>query len=124
MIICVDFDGTCVKHEYPLVGADIGAVPVLKRLVASGNELVLFTMRDGKELVDAVEWFEKNGIPLYGVNVNPTQHEWTSSPKAYGHLYIDDAALGVPTFTVANERPYVNWKAVENMLFGYTKEKG
>jgi hypothetical protein len=30
VIIAVDFDGTCVTHEYPKVGRDIGAVPVLK----------------------------------------------------------------------------------------------
>lgn len=33
MIIAVDFDGTCVTHEFPRVGKDIGAVPVLKELV-------------------------------------------------------------------------------------------
>ena len=33
MEICVDFDGTCVTHEFPKVGKDIGAVPVLKKLV-------------------------------------------------------------------------------------------
>jgi hypothetical protein len=25
-IIAVDFDGTCVTHEYPSIGKDIGAV--------------------------------------------------------------------------------------------------
>jgi hypothetical protein len=33
IVIAVDFDGTCVTHEYPRVGQDIGAVPVLKKLV-------------------------------------------------------------------------------------------
>lgn len=34
MIIAVDFDGTCVKHRYPMVGEDVdGAVSVLKELV-------------------------------------------------------------------------------------------
>jgi hypothetical protein len=33
MIIAVDFDGTCVTHDFPHVGKDIGAVPVLKELV-------------------------------------------------------------------------------------------
>lgn len=33
MVIAVDFDGTCVTHEFPKVGKDIGAVPVLKELV-------------------------------------------------------------------------------------------
>ena len=37
-IIAVDFDGTCVTHEYPKVGRDIGAAAVLKDLVAAGHK--------------------------------------------------------------------------------------
>lgn len=114
--ICIDFDGTCVSHEYPEIGKDIGAIPVLKKLVANGHKLILFTMRSGKELDEAAKWFEKNEITLYGVNENPTQKKWTSSPKAYGQIYIDDAALGCPLIYVKNSRPYVNWGAVENFL--------
>ena len=32
MIIAIDFDGTCVTHDFPRVGSDIGAIPVLKNL--------------------------------------------------------------------------------------------
>lgn len=128
MIIAIDFDGTCVTHEYPKVGRDIGAQPVLKALVDKGHQLILFTMRSGKELEDAVNWFKINDIPLYGINTNPTQKEWTSSPKAYAQLYIDDAALGCPLSysisdanrlgvnVIGNIRPYVDWKKVEKML--------
>jgi predicted mannosyl-3-phosphoglycerate phosphatase (HAD superfamily) len=45
MIIAVDFDGTCVTHEYPRIGRDIGAAPVLKRLTDAGHKLILWTMR-------------------------------------------------------------------------------
>ena len=48
MIIAVDFDGTCVSHEYPKVGKDIGAVPVLKALVEIGHKIILNTMRSGE----------------------------------------------------------------------------
>ena len=58
MIIAVDFDGTCVKHAYPKIGEDIGAVPVLKEMVKNGHQLVLNTMRSGKLLDEAVQWFE------------------------------------------------------------------
>ena len=132
MDICIDFDGTCVTHEFPLIGRDIGAVPVLKRLVSSGHRLILFTMRSdivdvtsddynihkqgGNYLSDAVDWFYRNDIPLYGVNTNPTQHTWTKSPKAYGQLYIDDATLGCPLIDNGKERPYVDWDKVESML--------
>ena len=96
MIIAIDFDGTCTTHDYPKVGKDIGAVPVLKRLVEAGHSLILWTMRSGPTLTDAVIWFEANDIPLMGVNENPGQAVWTTSPKAYANLYLDDAALGCP----------------------------
>lgn len=123
MDIAVDFDGTCVKHEYPNVGAEIGAIPVLKDLVAQGHKLILFTMRDGIELTDAILWFKKNNIPLYGKQFNPTQSSWTSSNKCYAQLYIDDMALGCPlthSKIDRSDRPYVDWVRV-NL---YLKEKG
>lgn len=118
LIICVDFDGTCVTHEYPNIGKEIGATEVLKELIDLGHYIILFTMRSGKELQDAINWFEERNIPLFGVNKNPDQFTWTSSPKPYAHLYIDDAALGCPvTFdeTISN-RPFVDWKVVKNLL--------
>jgi hypothetical protein len=55
---------------------------------------------------------------LYGINTNPTQHEWTDSPKAFGQLMIDDIAIGVP-LKVDKElspRPFVDWFYLELML--------
>lgn len=118
MYIAVDFDGTCVSHEYPSVGKDIGAVPVLKKLTENGHKLILNTMRSGDELSDAVKWFEENEISLYGINNNPSQKFWTDSPKVYAHLYIDDAALGCPLIFdhAISGRPFVNWVMVDEIL--------
>ena len=116
MYIAVDFDGTCVTHEYPNVGRDIGAVPVLKKLVDAGHKLILNTMRSGDELEDAIQWFNDNDIPLFGINENPTQKSWTASPKVYAHIYIDDAALGCPLKTNRNSTSFVDWKEVEKRL--------
>lgn len=114
----MDFDGTCVTHEFPNVGREIGAAAVLKRLVASGAKLVLWTMRSEKPLTDAVRWFEQHEIPLWGIQRNPDQDKWSSSPKAYAHVYIDDAALGCPLKEgLEGERPYVDWEAVEKHFF-------
>jgi hypothetical protein len=44
-IIGIDFDGTVVTHDFPKIGKDIGAVPVLRKLVDNGHKLILFTMR-------------------------------------------------------------------------------
>jgi hypothetical protein len=118
LYICVDFDGTCTTHFYPRIGKDIGAVPVLKKLVEEGHKLILFTMRSGDTLKEAEKWFADNGIPLFGIQTNPTQKRWTSSPKAYGHLYIDDAALGCPLKQdkALSDRVFVNWDKVRLML--------
>lgn len=111
MYIAIDFDGTCVTHEYPRVGKSIGSEYVLRRVTDNGHKLILNTMRSNQELADAVQWFEQHNIPLYGVNKNPTQGRWTDSTKAFAHLYIDDAALGCPLHKGIN-RPYVDWVKV------------
>ena len=134
MIIAVDFDGTCVTHEFPYVGKEIGAAEVLKELTDKGHKIILFTMRshpneinqnrtiDGNiisndALQDAIDWFKKHDIPLFGVNENPTQKDWSSSPKPYAHIYIDDAALGVPLkHDFLSDRPYVDWDIVRYYL--------
>lgn len=117
MIIAVDFDGTCVKHAYPKIGADIGAGPVLHDLHEQGHQLILWTMRSGDLLADAVRWFSERKISLWGVNQNPEQLSWTGSPKAFATLYIDDAAFGCPLKKDSpDERPYVDWTAVQVAL--------
>lgn len=113
--IAIDFDGTCVQHEYPKVGAENPkAVKVLTRL-AKNHDLILYTMRSRKELQDAVDWFKTHDIPLFGINKNPEQKAWTASPKIYANLYIDDAALGVPLIA-GPKRPYVSWPHIEKWL--------
>ena len=117
--INIDFDGTCVTHEYPRVGKDIGAVPVLKRLVENGHQLILFTMRgNNSHLNDAVDWFKLNDIPLYGINTNPTQISWTDSPKSHADFLIDDTALGTPLLFnwSFSTNPYVDWIEMEKIL--------
>ena len=114
MIIAVDFDGTCVTHEYPRVGTELPlCVDTLRALAKVGHQLILYTMRSGPELSDAVEWCAARNIPLWGINENPEQHTWTKSPKVYAGLYIDDAALGCPmTRYKDGQRPQVDWNAV------------
>ena len=123
MYIAVDFDGTCVEHEYPEIGKDIGAVPVLKEIVANGHKLILHTMRSHPApnnsssiiyrdtLQEAIDWFKNNEIELFAANENPTQYRWTRSKKIFANLYIDDAALGAPLIN-----GYIDWVKVREML--------
>ena len=119
MYICIDFDGTLVDHRFPEIGAEAPkAIYWLKRLQDSGAKLILFTMRSdtsvgGPMLSDAVTFLEDQGIKLYGINRNPDQDSWTESPKAYGDIYVDDAAFGCPLIKPQGfRRPCVDWETV------------
>jgi hypothetical protein len=119
MYICVDFDGTIVDHRFPEIGPPVpGALEWLKKFQNEGAKLILFTMRSdggrsGDSLTRAVNYLKENGISLYGVNKNPTQVHWTNSPKAYGQLYIDDAAFGCPLIHPEGfQRKCVDWEIV------------
>lgn len=139
VIIAIDFDGTCVTHEFPEVGETVpGAENVIQALAAAGAKLIVWTIRsdqakikadphsfangtageslDLEFLVKAVKWFADRGIPLYGINENPQQAEWSSSHKCYAHAYIDDAALGCPLIYGVHSRPYVDWDAMCSLL--------
>ena len=117
-VIAVDFDGTCVEHNYPAVGMDVeGAVEVLRTLNKHGHRIILNTMRSGQRLEAAVRWFRDRKIELWAVNRNPEQECWTSSPKVYADIYIDDSALGCPLiFLEGVRRPVVNWSKVRQLL--------
>lgn len=123
MDICIDFDGTMVDHRYPDIGPAVpAAINWVKRLQQHGARIILFTMRSntkegGTLLRDAVYYLESNGIKLFGINHNPSQDEWTTSPKAYGDVYIDDSAFGCPlTQPKGFQRPCVDWKIVGPQL--------
>jgi hypothetical protein len=120
MNIAIDFDGTIVTHEFPRIG-DVNpyAFSWMKKFQEAGARLILWTMRsDGQEcgpvLTEAVDHCRANGVEFFGVNSNPEQGSWTTSPKAYAHLYIDDAAFGCPLRENprAGGRPMVDWELV------------
>lgn len=117
MVIAVDFDGTVVEHAYPDIGDDVpGAAKAMQTLTKAGYKIILWTMRSGGHLDDAVTWFADRGIELFGIQENPEQKQWTDSPKAFAHLYIDDAAFGCPLIRPPGKRPYVDWKPIVKEL--------
>ena len=110
MIIGIDFDGTIVEHEFPDIGEAVpGALPVMRYMQDHGHKIILWTMRSDKFLDQAVYYLRERGIVLYGINRNPGV-DWSTSPKAYAHVYIDDAALGCPLIENDHRRPYVDWR--------------
>lgn len=118
--ICVDFDGCCVAHEYPNVGKENSpCVEVMKKWTDNGVGIILDTMRDGKYLQDAINWFKERNIPIYGIGEEPNQKQWTKSKKAYGIFSVDDRNLGVPLIIEKGTRPRVDWKRIDEL---YTKQ--
>ncbi len=124
LIIGLDFDGTLVEHAYPHIGHDIGAFEWLPTIADAGGLFILHTMRSDDHLDQAVQYINKRGVDLYGVNRNPTQKEWTNSPKAYCHVYVDDAALGCPLVERPKRRAYVDWNRVGPWLIDMCEMRG
>lgn len=97
MTIAVDFDGTIVTHEYPAIGRPIPfAIEALKRLIEDGHQLILWTVREGELLDEAVRYCRERGVEFYAVNSNypeemPEHHE---PRKLTADLWIDDRNLG------------------------------
>jgi len=112
--ICIDFDGTMVDHRYPDIGEPVpGAIEWMKTWHQAGAKLILFTMRSGKGLDEAVRWLVWHEIEMHGINHNPNQDSWSKSPKAYAHVYVDDAAYGCPLLSIDGfARDCVDWSCV------------
>ena len=97
MTIAVDFDGTIVVHEYPAIGKEIPfAIDTLKRLQQEHHQLILWTVREGKELEEAVNFCKERGLEFYAVNSDyPEELSGIPQPRKLGvDLFIDDRNLG------------------------------
>ena len=99
MVIAVDFDGTIVEHRYPSIGKELPfAIDTLRQLAAEGHRLILWTVREGQYLDDAVEFCRSRGLEFYAVNRDYPEEEpernnrFTRKLKA--DLWIDDRNLG------------------------------
>ncbi|GHU70967.1 hypothetical protein FACS189413_12050 [Bacteroidia bacterium] len=98
MTIAVDFDGTIVEHAYPKIGKPIPfALEVLKKLQREEHhKLLMWTMREGKLLQEAIDYCESNGLKFYAYNKNYPEEEFKEgdSRKLGADIYIDDRNIG------------------------------
>lgn len=98
MVIAVDFDGTIVEHRYPAIGKEIPfAIATLKQLSADGHRLLLWTVREGKLLEEAVNYCRERGVEFYAVNRDFEEEDETGryfSRKLKADLFIDDRNVG------------------------------
>ncbi len=94
MTIAIDFDGTIVRHRYPKIGEEIPfATETLRLLIQDRHKLILWTVREGKLLDEAVEWCKKRGVIFYAINQD-FPNEQRSSRKIKADLFIDDRNIG------------------------------
>ncbi len=96
MIIAVDFDGTIVEHEFPYIGKPIPfAIEALKKIQEDGHKLILWTVREGKFLEEAINYCKERGLEFYAENKNQRDEELLSMPrKLVADLFIDDRNIG------------------------------
>ena len=101
MIYAVDFDGTLCESKFPLIGKpNIALIEFLKTEKQHGNRLILYTMREGIVLTEALDWCKKFGLTFDAVNDNlPDQIYYENTRKVYADVYIDDhnAQYGICT---------------------------
>lgn len=99
MIIAVDFDGTIVEHRYPAIGKERPfATETLKKLIKDGHRLILWTVREGRLLEEAVEFCRERGVEFYAVNRDYPEEEKERnnhfSRKLKADVWIDDRNVG------------------------------
>ena len=116
MIIAVDFDGTIVEHRYPQIGREIPfAIATLKQLQAERHLLILWSVREGKLLEEAVEYCRMRGVEFYAVNANHPDEQVKPDMtcpcrKVKADLYIDDLNVGkLPDWGAIYEMIHHRW---------------
>lgn len=100
MTIAVDFDGTIVVHRYPEIGEELPfATETLKMLIKDRHKLILWSVREGKLLDDAVNWCRERGVEFYAVNRDYPEENGKESNNFFSRklkvdMFIDDRNIG------------------------------
>lgn len=99
MKIAVDFDGTIVEHKYPYIGKEIPfAFDTLKRLQEENHRLILWTVREGRLLEEAIEYCRQKGLEFYAINQDEPDNVPVKSNRISRKLkvdvFIDDRNIG------------------------------
>ena len=100
MTIAIDFDGTIVEHAYPEIGRPIPfAIETLLQLQEDGHRLILWTVRSGDLLQEAVNYCAERGLRFFAENENYRGEMEELSAGDYprklkADLFIDDRNLG------------------------------
>ena len=132
MTIAVDFDGTIVEHHYPEIGPEKPfAVETLRMLIQERHQLILWSVREGELLDEAINWCRERGIEFYAVNRDYPEETLTNndhfSRKLKVDLFIDDRNLGgLPDWGTIYRMVHegVNWQNLINEALTGQKDYG
>lgn len=99
MTIAVDFDGTIVTHKYPEIGEELPfATETLKMLIEDRHKLILWTVREGELLQQAVDWCKERGVNFFAINKDYPEETIENnnhfSRKLKVDMWIDDRNVG------------------------------
>ena len=98
-IIAVDFDGTIVEHRYPEIGKEVPfATDTLRMLINDQHRLILWTVREGELLQEAIDWCHERGVDFWAINRDYPEEEAEKnnhfSRKVKADYFIDDRNIG------------------------------
>ena len=117
MFIAVDFDGTIADYDkYGNLKVISGALEVLNLISNNGHNLILYTMRNGSYLNEAIEFCKKNDIHFAAANDNPFVDQSNFSRKVFADFYIDDRAIGCPVYYNAEGSRCADWDKIKKDL--------
>lgn len=122
MIIAVDFDDTLFQYVPPSLGImdysgrpgsigrpNHGLIKLLRMRRHDGDQLILWTCREGLALEEAVAVCRRFDLHFDAVNANLPgtcpDGQWPDSRKIKADLYLDDKAVRVQHFAT-NEREH------------------
>ncbi len=93
-IYAVDFDGTLCEEKWPDIGEpNTELINFLINKRKGGDAVILYTMREGAKLDDALNWCKRHGLYFDAVNDNLPiiRGFYGNNPrKVFANMYIDD----------------------------------
>ena len=125
MIIQLDFDGTLVNFNYPLVGnLNLGCKEVVTDLFEKGHTIHLNTYRANISTIDlenALEFLKNNEL-MHCISVVNSQKKlpptWDiDAAIELNELFLDDDSDGIPLkWDHTGKMKMVDWRVVKSLL--------
>ena len=112
MIYAIDFDGTIVENRFPAIGAlKLEAEQFIRTIRQNGDKWILYTMREGRYLFEALDFLATLDLSPDAANDNlPEMCEFyhNNPRKIFANVYIDDHNAGGLRFEFAVKQQKYN----------------